>query len=123
MRTTLEEIKTMVERLGNKISAPQSYMPTFGSSNDNAHPHVIMERGQEIRRDFAVDMDDLLFRIFSDITHAMASTFELQNRIAGQDFRRQLFSKQQELMGILNNEWQTRKKKDHDYILMYAPFS
>jgi hypothetical protein len=116
MKPTLEDIKELVEKLAEKINAPQHLLPTYGHSIDGAHPHieidkneqlyyVVVERGQELKRDFAVDIDDLLYRIFADITFSMAVDYEVKHRIESEDFRKQMFAIQEELLGILNGKW------------------
>jgi hypothetical protein len=134
MKLTLEEIKALVNTLAEKINAPQQLLPTYGQSIDGAHPHievddrnghlyyVIVERGQELKREFAVDTDDLLYRIFADVTFKMAVRFELDSRIESEDSRRQMFAKQEELLGILSDKWREREQKEHQRILRSHPF-
>ena len=121
MNPGLTDIQALVDSLAEKIKAPQNLLPTYGKTIDSAHPHieigsngqlyyVVVERGEEIRRDSAIDTNDLLFRIFSGITFSMACDFELKHRKKSQDFRRQLFSKQEELLGILHEEWRIREQ-------------
>ncbi len=133
MKPTLGDIKILIDQLAQKINAPQHLLPTYGYSIDGAHPHievgrngelcyVIMERGEELKRDVADDTNDLLYRIFSDITFSMACNFELKHRIEAEDCRRQIFSKQEELLGLLSNEWKKREQKEHQKILKSHPF-
>jgi hypothetical protein len=100
-----------VNNLAEKINAPSLLLPTFGYTNDGAQPHieidkngqlyyVVVERGQELRRDYALDTNDLLYRIFADITFSMACDYELEHRISTEDCRRQIFAKQEELLTI-----------------------
>ena len=133
MNPGLADIKTLVDSLAEKIKAPQNLLPTYGKTVDSAHPHieidsngrlyyVIVERGEEIRRDLAVDTNDLLFKIFAGVTFSMACSFELKHRKKNEDFRRQLFSKQEELLGSLDKEWEIRQRKDHQRTLTAHPF-
>jgi len=133
MKTTLEDIKKLVDAFAKKINAPERSLPTYGTSADGAHPHieidktgqlsyVIVERGEELERHFAADTDDLLYRVFADVTFEMAISFEGNHRIEGEDFRRQLFAKQEELLVMLRNEWRERKQKEHDWVLRSHPF-
>ena len=133
MKPGLDDIKTLVDSLAKKIKAPQNLLPTYGRTVDSAHPHieidsngqlyyVIVERGEELRRDFAIDTNDLLFRIFEGVTFSMACDFELKHRKKNQDFRRQLFSKQEELLGILDKKWEIRQQVDHQQTLATYPF-
>ena len=122
MKLTLEDIKTLVDKLAEKINVPQCHFPTYGYSNDGAQPHievdingqlyyVIVERGEELRRDVALDTDDLLYRIFADITFSMAVDYEVNHRVKEEDFRRQMFAKQEELLGKLNDNWSKKNIK------------
>ena len=133
MKPALLQIKTVVDSLAEKIGAPQNVLPTYGYSDDGALPHVeitedghlsyvIVERGQELSRDFPLKTTELLYRIFKDVTFSMACSFEVRHRVKGEDFRRQLFAKQEELLGLLNEEWRLRKQRDHELILRSHPF-
>lgn len=133
MKPSLADIKSLIDALAGKINAPQHLLPTYGYSVDGAHPHieidkngqlylVVVERGKELRRDFAVDTNDLLYRVFVGITLSMACDYELKHRIYNQDFRRLMFFKQEELLGILNAEWKLRIQNEHQWILNCYPF-
>lgn len=133
MKISLAELKILIENLAQKINAPQTLLPTYGNSIDGAHPHievdmngqlyyVIVERGEELKRDFAADTNDLLFRVFSSVTFSMAIYFEVNNRIKTEDGRRKIFSKQEELLSMLDMDWKTRIEKDHQWILRTHPF-
>jgi hypothetical protein len=134
MKPTLEDIKVLVDKLAEIINAPGYLLPTYGYSNDGAQPHievdkngelyyVVVERGQELRRDFALDTNDLLYRIFADITFTMACEHELEHRRLTEDCRRRIFAKQEELLGVLEEEWRVRERKNHDQILKSYPFN
>jgi hypothetical protein len=133
MKPSLADIKSTIDALAGKINAPQHLLPTYSQSVDGAHPHieidkngqlylVIVERGQELRRDLAVDMNDLLYRVFVGVTLSLACDYEAGHRIANQDFRRLMFFKQEELLGILNAEWKLRMQKEHQWVLRGYPF-
>jgi hypothetical protein len=133
VKHTLDYIKSLVDDLAQKIAAPSFLIPSYGYSQIDAHPHievekngqlcyVIVERGKELRRDFAVDTDDLLYRIFAGITFSMAVKFEVNHRIAIEDSRRQMFAKQEELLGLLSESWKLREQKEHKYILRFHPY-
>ena len=79
------------------------------------------ERGN-IERDLRMDLEDLLYNVFKNITSDMAMTYELKNRIGDQDSRKVSFQKEEELMKKLNEEWGRRIERDHECILQYAPF-
>ena len=133
MEMTLADVKEQVDTLGERINAPQTLLPTYGYSADGALPHieidgsgnfhfVVVERGRELERRTTAVLDELLFWIFDTITFSMACAFELKNRNKSQDFRRILFSKQEELLGGINIDWQEKKGNDHSLILANHPF-
>ncbi|WP_420148066.1 Imm63 family immunity protein [Spirosoma sp.] len=134
MHFTLDDIKKRVDQLALIINAPSDLLPTYGYSRDSAYPHVevdssghmhyvVVERGQELERKTTDQLNDLLYWIFTDVTFSMANDFEMKNRIESQDFRRILFKKQEELLGILSEEWQQKERDAHEKILINHPFT
>jgi Immunity protein 63 len=130
---TLDDIKKKVEELAVKINAPTDLLPTYGYTKDFAYPHievdkvgflhyVIVERGQELDRRTTEKFDDLLYWIFANVTFSMACDYELKNRIEDKDCRRIMFDKQEELLGLLNNNWKQKEKAEHQSILNNHPF-
>lgn len=129
---TLQQIEEQVNTLAAKIDAPFDLLPTYGYTRDFAWPHievnhngmhyVIVERGKEIERITTQDIDELLFRIFSVVTFTIAGKYELQHRVNTQDSRRILFTRQEELLGMLKPAWQQREQAAHTAILQRYPF-
>ncbi len=125
---TLTEVEKIVNLLADKIKAPKFLLPSFDFPLGDATPYIavdnfgyyhfiISERGIETERKSSQDLDDLLYWIFDSVTFSMACDYELNNRLKGQDFRRILFAKQEELIAILNKDWEERKRKEHSLIL------
>lgn len=134
MQPSFDHIREQVNLLAASINAPQQLLPTYGCTVDGAHPHieiddngryhyVIVERGEELSREIAADTSDLLFMIFSAVTFSMACEYELRHRRKNEDPRRQLFSKQLELLGLLREEWKMREQKEQEPILQRHPFN
>ena len=130
---TLGDIKKRVDELASKIDAPSNLLPSFGQQTWDAHPYIevdslgfmfyiISERGQEYERSMTDKIEDLLYRIFSTVTFTMACDYELKNRIEDKDCRRIMFEKQEELLGLLNNNWSQRQKDEHQSALKNHPF-
>ncbi len=130
---TLTNVQKQVNMLGTRINAPQTLHPTYGRSADGARPHievdstgtfhfVVAERGQELERQTTAVLDDLLFWIFDTVTFSMACAFDVKNRNHAQDFRRILFSKQEELLGCIDPNWQEKKRLNHRLTLAQHPF-
>jgi len=80
------------------------------------------ERGQELERRSSSDAQEILYRVFESVTFAMANAYELRNRRAGEDNRRQLFSVQLELFGKLSAAWRQRTRVRLDEVLSRNPF-
>ncbi|ERI91036.1 hypothetical protein HMPREF1982_03401 [Clostridiales bacterium oral taxon 876 str. F0540] len=80
------------------------------------------ERGKLIQDDIMQDLDELLYRIFRDITFEEACKFELKNRLRYQDNRRLIFSKQLELLQCISDDFARRRKLELDKILQSSPF-
>ena len=128
---TLPEIKAEVDRLAAILGAGQGILPTYGTSEDFARPHievgaqyhyVIVERGLERDRKSFATLDGLLEQIFDDVTFGMAFSYELAHRIESQDCRILGFAKQIELMEQLNPDWAAREAARHASILRHAPY-
>ena len=95
MILTLPEIEARVNQLAQKIGAPRNILPTYGYPEQTARPHVevsaaayyyvVAERGQEMNRYAAFDLDELLYKIFVDATFDLAIKYELAHRIESQD--------------------------------------
>ena len=129
---TLKEIENKVNQLGGIIKAASNLFPTYGFSKDFAYPHievdnigmhyVIIERGQELERKTTNNIDELLYWIFDNVTFSMSTDFELKNRDESKDCRRIMFSKQEELLDLINPEWKEIAKKEHKEILGRNPF-
>ncbi|MEN0056093.1 MAG: Imm63 family immunity protein [Mucilaginibacter sp.] len=133
MIISLACIKKMVDELALKIQAPETLLPAYGTYFEEAQPYIDIdhngqlyllanERGNEIYRYLALDLDDLLYHVFDSVTLSMATKYELADRVAGQDSRRIWFVEQERLLGMLNVKWQLKKQQNHTQILIGYPF-
>ncbi|UZD23207.1 immunity 63 family protein [Algoriphagus halophytocola] len=123
----MEQIKSKIEKLANRINAPKEYLPTYGFTEDFAGPHievngkklhwVIIERGQELARRQTTDEKEFLFWVFDAVTFEMATRLELQNRNENEDFRIQLFKIQEELIGEIDSDYSDRLNIKHRKLL------
>ncbi|UZW57322.1 immunity 63 family protein [Sphingobium sp. JS3065] len=129
-QSDLTSIRTMVQEYGSQIG--MSNTPLFGTPQGDGAPYVVVsdayyfiveERGIELERRKTNDIDELLYWIFCGVTFSMASDFELRNRKPGEDSRRQLFAKQEALLGQLSAQWRERKLEEHRRILTRHPFN
>ena len=117
---TLRTIHEQVDRLAAIIGAPSNSLPTYGRSAQSGLPHVevtsdgqmhfvVCERGVEFERWTTLNPDQLLYWVFQSVTFSMACDYELRHRIEGEDFRRQLFAHQLQLLHRLNPTWRVRR--------------
>ena len=130
---TLSEIEAEVNRRAAKVGATGYVLPTYGRTEDGARPHiesdsrgyhyVVVERGQELRRDTTSDLDELLYQVFESVTFSLACDYEGRHRVAGQDSRRLLFARQLQLLSMLSPAWAEREARDHQRILQQHPFN
>ena len=103
-------------------SPTHSGAPHVEIVNDKYH-YVVTERGSEFERKIAKDEDELLYWFVSDSIFSIACSWELKHRKENEDSRRQLFSKQIELLNKINPEWAARKAKYHEQVLKKNPFT
>jgi hypothetical protein len=89
---------------------------------DGKYHYVVTERGSEFERKIAENEDELLYWLMSDVTTSIALGLELNNRVLGQDSRRQWFPKNIELLSWLSTEWADRKESEYVKILAEHPF-
>jgi hypothetical protein len=128
----LHDIEADVLLAAARIDASAGMLPTYGISSDFGRPHVeanhglyhyvVVERGEEIARQSSNRYEDLLYWIFRDVTHSLAFSFELKNRVEGQDCRRIAFPKQLEFMSKLGREMGERLEAEIADILRRAPY-
>lgn len=128
----LSEIKTEIDRLAAQINASGDVLHTYGRSEDGARPHigvdrrgyhyVTVERGQELERLTTSDPNELLFKVFENVTFSLACKCELPYRIENQDSRRILFQRQVELLSMLSSDWGEREARSQEQTLRQHPF-
>ncbi|MHA2430247.1 MAG: Imm63 family immunity protein [Promethearchaeota archaeon] len=129
---SISTIRKKVREFGKKINAPSHILTVRTSSNEFGTPHieidekgynyVVSERGIEHERRQTKDINILLYWIMNSIVFIMASDYELKNRKKNEDFRRQLFAKEIELMEQLDSKFAQWKKEELDKILEEYPY-
>jgi hypothetical protein len=132
MLLNLFEIEGKVKQLAEKIGAPQDILPTYGYSEQSARPHVevgswtcayvVAQSGQEVSRYTTRHVDQLLYKIFYDVTLMLSIQYAEQNRVENQDIRRIIFARQVELLSILSTQWGKRGANEQEQLLKEAPF-
>ena len=132
MQVILDGVKTSIDILARKIHAPHDLMPGYGHSTREDQAYIKAdEHGQlyyvlvdsEGEYEYpSRDINDLLYLVFRSITFSMAAKFLENNVIEKEDYRRQYFSRQLELLSVLNKDWRDRAEQEHQAILKFAPF-
>ena len=90
---------------------------------DGKYHYVVTERGSEFERRVAENEDELLYWFVSDSIFSIACAWELENRKQNEDHRKQLFSRQIELLQKINPKWAAKKQKYHEQVLVDNPFT
>lgn len=129
---SIDKISEEVKDKGKLISAPKNLLVVRDNPAGDGSPYVEIgedeyfyvssERGYEIFRKRASNIDELLYFIFKDITWSMANEYELSNRIENKDSRRLIFSKKLDLLKRINPEWERRERVEIDKILLSSPY-
>ena len=132
MVLNLFEIEGKVNQLAQKIEAPQDILPTYGYSEQSARPHievgswtyayVITQSGQEVSRYTTRHIDQLLYKVFYDVTMMLSIQYAEQNRVENQDIRRVIFPRQVELLTQLSPKWGEMGTDEQAKLLKQAPF-
>jgi len=133
---SIPELQSVLLSIGKKVSGtprPNGLFLMPESPTHTGAPHaeiingeyhyVITERGSEFERRIAQSEDELLYWFMADSVFSIACSWEVQNRKENEDFRRQLFAKQIELLKAINLEWAAEKAKYHDRVLEKNPFT
>ena len=124
----LAKAKRMAGEIGVLMFAPVIRRGPYDNAPyyveiDSKGLHLVSrDRGFEVQRETTSDPGELLYWILRNETKTLASRFELDHRIKGQDSRRIAFKKQEELLGELKPAWRERCKKEHEEILKENPF-
>ena len=129
---SISTIRKKVGDYGKKINVPSHLLTVRASSDGFGSPHIeinemgynyiVIERGTEFERKQTMDIDLLLYWIFTSIVFIMASEYELENRKPNEDFRRQLFSREIELMDKMNSKFGQWKREELAKTLETTPY-
>ena len=126
MLLTLPQIEGKIRELAAVIYAPEEFIPTFGFSNQTGLPHIeihskhysliVCENGAELSREIFDDPDELILKVFHDISFSMACDLVYEGT-NDQNFRERFLSAQKHLMSKINlNYGGTIKRKQESLI-------
>ena len=125
-------IKSRYYAIAKQLRAPKRHVRFAQTPQADANPYVeceggkffyvVWERGQEFERRATTDPDELLYWLVRNITRDMALEYELAHRIESEDFRRQYFRKDIELLESVDSKWAERMRQEYERILAEHPF-
>lgn len=135
IRTKVEllRIRKKINQLQRIIDAPKMLRPSYGVLGYDMNSYFIeidrkgimrlieteQNRVHEVRR--TKDLDELLYWIFTNITFSMACTNKSGNNADSYDHRRQIFLRQEELLGKLNPHWKEKKHAEYKELMKKYP--
>jgi Immunity protein 63 len=129
----IQEMRKKFNEIVEGLNAHDSYKVFHESPKHDGSPHVekignewnfvVTERGSEIERIKSSDPDYILYLLVCCVTHNMATTYELKNRIPGIDGRRIWFEYDINLLQKINKNWGIIKRQEYDKILLKNPFT
>ena len=133
---TILQLQEKVYKMGEKIDVnkdselypyfcQESDIDNRGISvyiNDEGYNYLSMERGHINEHIVSKNIDDIVYVIFDSITFTFAKEYELKNRKMDEDFRRQLFRKQLELMRCISTKYAEILESEHNHYLEISPF-
>lgn len=131
---SINEIQDITMKMFGRIPNHKdiNFFISFKETNYDCMPFVSVdasgyhlkcyERGRLIQDYVTLDLNELLYNIFQEVTFSEACNYELKNRIRYQDNRRLMFSKQLELLKYVDSDFADRQKLEIDKILLSNPF-
>ncbi len=133
---SIEYVQKEVARIGKQLcgdSKPSYLFAVASSPTHSGAPHVeiigdeyhfvVTERGSEYERLKTKNLDDIIYWFVEGDVGDLARTWELKNRLEGQDSRRLWFKKEVELLKSVNPEWASRKEAEQMQVLSEHPFN
>ena len=136
-RTAEDELMERIRNTFNKhLAVLETYHPHGWlrfKRTDCGRPHVevypngelhyvITDAGETRNRKVTRDHDQLMYWLMRDVTMAAAHEQEIEGRVPGKDVRRQLFSKQLEMLDRMSSKWTAERQKEIDGILERFPY-
>lgn len=129
----LNAIKQRYDDIVTQLAARSAHVGFHETPQHDGSPHVetqgdellfvVTERGSRLEERRTKDPDELLYWLISGVTFSMAVDYELAHRIEHEDCRRQIFAKDLELLGSVNQAWADRKRAEYDEVLKAHPFN
>ena len=129
---SISTIRKKIRQYSKQINSPKRLITVRSTPTQFGDPHIEIdergyhyvnwERGIEHERRTTEELDELLYWLMADITHNMASDYELNHRVPKQDFRRLLFETQLNLLKKINADFHNRMEEEINEILINNPY-
>lgn len=130
---TREHIEQCIDKMARIIDAPANLLPACIDEPDNSRSYIEIGRngrltyivkGDRGEKRFinAIDLDHLLYIVFSNITISLAIDLVGKNPDLNQDPRRQQFQVQLGLLDKINKEWRRKEELSQRTAEMQFPF-
>ena len=126
MLLTLPQIEGKIRELTTIISAPEEFIPTFGSSNQSGLSHIeiddgcysliVREEGLELSRETFDNADELVVKVLQDISFSMASdlVFEDTN---DKNYRERFLATQKHFMSKIDLNYGDQIKPKQETVI------
>lgn len=132
MSDSLDLLKNEYLRLANILGVSGTLPVTINEWGDGAHVEwhqdgyhfvtYVERRNGEFSRRVTTDMELILGWLFAPLVFNLACDYAAKNVIDGQDWRRQLFAKELELLTQLNPKWAEERRQEIDETLASSPY-
>ncbi|MDP3068787.1 MAG: Imm63 family immunity protein [Opitutaceae bacterium] len=132
MKNAIAALRRRYNDYAEQLGAPQQYIMFRETPAHDGSPHiesegadfcfVVTERGTEFERRRTREPETILYWLLNGLTFQMASDFEVKHRKPNEDSRRQLFTKQIELLSSMNPDWGRRRAEELRQVLSEHPY-
>jgi hypothetical protein len=130
MMLTLPEVKAKVDQLADSIGASPDVLPTYGIFSrigcaqidvDASDYYYLLEEDGETHDSLKTnDIDELLYKVFVNVTFKLSRRYELSQRINNQYSRDVLFQHQLALLGTLSPAWAERVVQQQELLFVQS---
>jgi hypothetical protein len=129
---TLDEIKLHIDKWANQVSVPPDMMPSFGDFKGQDYSYIYIEGNSyhwvtngdrpNVYDKATSDVDELFYLVLETLTRQMGLVHEVMNRDPDLDNRRLAYQHQLELLGMLDNDWETRRQREIVEEIKWYPY-
>lgn len=128
----MKKIATEMADGARRMGVHGDLLPSVGRSRGFGIPHIevniptlhfmVVDHRSEVQRRSTQDYQEFLYWVYTDLARRAAESFEREHRIPDQDVRRLQFSKELELLNLLDPQVAARRKKELDRLVLFYPY-